>query len=438
MAGRRERRSIILVVAMVAIFLASGDLPGQFEELDNGARILLSHISSILPPEQQRVAVLLLLDIGEEHDPEGRSGLAHLIEHLLITSAAGEFEATTAGEWMARHGGQCNAQTSGNTTLIAEMVPPEKTIDAITRMAARLGDLKPTEEILEREKARLLVELTNMQQRIPRLAAANRIRTAVNPLPGDGRHGGIADEVSAITLEEVEERLASYYKASRMRLALVGPFDPIVVRAAIAEIVAPLPAGCPLPVKAKRLEVVRGTLSPGIPFPQNAGAFKPFVCKGWRAPTPLDDDYLPFLIAAARLLHRGIGIPELPPPAFWAPVDDPELFILTEPLEDGEDVAAAVERIDARMRAATQGPIKDIDHSRTQSLLGLYTGLQTVPIRITLANPYLPALIFARHDLWKIEGHKWRRAFARVTAEDLEALAEDRLAIENSAWIEVR
>ena len=213
MAGRRERRSIILVVAMVAIFLASGDLPGQFEELDNGARILLSHISSILPPEQQRVAVLLLLDIGEEHDPEGRSGLAHLIEHLLITSAAGEFEATTAGEWMARHGGQCNAQTSGNTTLIAEMVPPEKTIEAITRMAARLGDLKPTAErdaLIER----LVGELPSPAEGWPGHLGGSARRLEVLVLAEPLR----SDEAPAEALLRLERRLLRALTTLDLRL----------------------------------------------------------------------------------------------------------------------------------------------------------------------------------------------------------------------------
>lgn len=432
-------KSKILSVTLCALLFSCGTLSGQFEELDNGARVLISNVSSILPAEQQKVAVLLLLDIGEKHDPEGSSGLAHLIEHLLITCSAGGFEATTAEKWMARHGGQCNAQTSTSTTIIAELVSPEKTVETIRHMSARLDDLKVTEEILKREKKRVLEELINMNELLPMLAAGNRVRSAVNPLPGAGRHGGIASEIEGISLEQVEKRLKQYYGAKRMRLAILGPFDGKAVRRAVAETVATIAPGSSLPQLAELPEAVYGQLTPAISFPENAGgAFKPFVCKGWRAPTPLDPDYLPFLIAASRLLDRGYGIPEMPPPALWTPVDDPELFLLYEPLRDGEDATAAVERIDSRIRAATKGPISGKDPSRTRSILGLYTGLETVPIQITLTNPYLPALIFCRHDLWKIKGNPWRRMFGRIKSEDLEALAKDRLAIDRGTWIEVR
>jgi len=61
--------------------------PPKFEEftLDNGLNVILR------PVQAKDVAVVVLYSTGADHDPKGRSGLAHFVEHLQCTAAAGEF-----------------------------------------------------------------------------------------------------------------------------------------------------------------------------------------------------------------------------------------------------------------------------------------------------------------------------------------------------------
>src|SRR5262245_30057359 len=49
--------------------------------LDTGLRVDLYATS-----RGEKAALALLFDVGADHDPPGRSGMAHLVEHLLVTS----------------------------------------------------------------------------------------------------------------------------------------------------------------------------------------------------------------------------------------------------------------------------------------------------------------------------------------------------------------
>ena len=60
-----------------------------------------------------------LYGVGGDHDPQGRSGLAHLVEHVYVTAAAGETPSRTAEEYFQRYRAGCNAQTGDRYTVIA-------------------------------------------------------------------------------------------------------------------------------------------------------------------------------------------------------------------------------------------------------------------------------------------------------------------------------
>ena len=59
----------------------------------------------------------------DDHDPEGRSGLAHLIEHVYMSAAAGNEKARTSDEFMRRYPEGANAQTGNRYTVFATVFP---------------------------------------------------------------------------------------------------------------------------------------------------------------------------------------------------------------------------------------------------------------------------------------------------------------------------
>ncbi len=78
--------------------------PRQFE-LDNGLRVTLRPIAG-----SDTVAVLTLFDVGESIDPPGKSGLAHLVEHVYVTATPSTGQ-RSANEFMKAYPDGWNAQT---------------------------------------------------------------------------------------------------------------------------------------------------------------------------------------------------------------------------------------------------------------------------------------------------------------------------------------
>ncbi len=130
--------------------------------LDNGLTVKIRPIQGA-----GNVALLVLYKLGGDHDPEGRSGLAHLVEHLYVTAAAGAVPARTAEAFFQRYRAGCNAQTGDRYTVFATVFPKGDLEKELAEAAARMGDLRITAADLDREKPRLLDELSNMFGRHP-------------------------------------------------------------------------------------------------------------------------------------------------------------------------------------------------------------------------------------------------------------------------------
>ena len=124
-----------------------------------------------------------MYSIGSDHDPEGRSGLAHAIEHLYVTAAAGDRKARTSEELFAKYPAGANGQTGDRYTVIATVFPKRELDHELGDAAARMVDLRVTAADLDRERPRLLEEVANMFEGFPALAAMNNARELVRPTP---------------------------------------------------------------------------------------------------------------------------------------------------------------------------------------------------------------------------------------------------------------
>src|SRR5690606_26548589 len=109
---------------------------GRFA-LNNGLTVRIRPIQGA-----NQVALLVLYKIGGDHDPQGRSGLAHLVEHLYVTAAAGDAPARAAEAFFRQYPAGCNAQTGDRYTVVAAVFPPEDLAKELRDAAARMGDLR--------------------------------------------------------------------------------------------------------------------------------------------------------------------------------------------------------------------------------------------------------------------------------------------------------
>ena len=109
-------------------------------QLDNGLTVILRPIAGA---KSMSTALVVLYSIGSDHDPDGQSGLCHLVEHVYFTAAAGDLRARTIDEVMRRYPAGGNGQTGNQYTVFSVVGFPQTDLDAELReAAARMGSLR--------------------------------------------------------------------------------------------------------------------------------------------------------------------------------------------------------------------------------------------------------------------------------------------------------
>lgn len=395
--------------------------PERFR-LENGLTVLVRPVRGA-----GNVALVVLYGVGGDHDPEGRSGLAHLVEHVYVTAAAGKAAARTADDYFRRYRLGCNAQTSDRYTVVATVFPGAELGDELRDAAARMGDLHVTAADLDRERPRLIEEVENMFGRFPPLGALNNARELVRPTPMGGRRGGVPAHVQAITPDEVRAHWERLYKPRNATLVLVGDVDPAAARRAVTEHFTAIAAGetAPAPREpgAPRLGAVR-ELTAKSPW---SGAE---ACLAYAPPQPGSDLYVPYLVVVARLLAdmSALGAGPGRSPIYCPILDDSSVLGVSAPAKRGEtapQVFARLEVFVARVAGAKLG--KD-DVASARQAFGFHLGTDDLPDAALAQNTYGVAFSLARREQLGIDPARLDRAFDAVTDRDLRRVVDEVLS----------
>lgn len=350
---------------------------------------------------------MLLFSIGSDHDPENRSGMGHLLEHVFTTAAAGDRPARSAEEVMDGYPLAWNAQTGEDYTVFAAVVRSAATLDEIDDVAARMGDLRLTEEDLARERPRLLSEISHMfgGSGMYALGASNLASESVAPTPG-GRRGGVPAEVRAISIAELETHWKTYYKPSNARLVVAGAFDSAAVRRRIEQRVAALPAGSTPPARtpAAKTDLVKPVVIGGRPYA---------IALAYAAPAPGTPGYPAFLVLAARLAEA------IPNHVTFAPLDRPDVLLVFDSTGPKEFAPEALARLEKAVAATCALPLTPADTARAEAMFGLF--VRSTPPAKAAANPYFAAFGHGRRAQLGLDTSPV--SFGDVGADDLREAA---------------
>jgi zinc protease len=396
--------------------------PGQFS-LENGLSVKIRPIQGAAD-----VALLLLYKIGADHDPQGRSGLAHLVEHLYVTAASGAEPARTAEAFFQRYRAGCNAQTGDRYTVLATVFPKGDLEKELTEAAARMGDLRITAADLDREKPRLLDELANMFGRFPALGAVNIAREQIRPTPRGGRKGGLPEHVEATTLDDVSAHWKQYYKPRNAILVLAGAVDEAAARQAITAHFAKLVPGDDVPKPGEpgspKIGVVRDLAVKSLK-PQA----EPVACLAYAAPEPGNELYAPFLVLVARFLaasaQPGNGGGANQPSVYFPLLEDPAVLGVSATTKSGETAAQAIARLESFVAATIAPPLGDAERTSARQTFAFFLGTAEIPDFALAQNPYGAALSLARREHLTIDTSKLNRAFDTLTERDLRRAASE-------------
>ncbi|MDT0305643.1 pitrilysin family protein [Streptomyces sp. DSM 44917] len=201
-----------------------GGLTATEHRLANGLRLVLSedHLTPV-------AAVCLWYDVGSRHEVPGRTGLAHLFEHLMFQGSH-QVKGNGHFELIQNAGGSLNGTTSFERTNYFETMPAHQLELALWLEADRMGTLLSAldEESLENQRDVVKNERRQRYDNVPYGTAFEKLSAMIYPEGHPYHHipiGSMAD-LDAASLADAQEFFRTYYAPNNAVLAVVGDIDP--------------------------------------------------------------------------------------------------------------------------------------------------------------------------------------------------------------------
>jgi zinc protease len=215
----------------------------QFEKytLPNGLEVILheDHSTPI-------VTVDTWYHVGSGDEQVGRTGFAHLFEHIMFMGSqnvpVGAFD-----QMLEAAGADNNGSTTEDRTNYYENLPSNALPLALWLDADRMGFLLPTMDLAKLNLQRDVVKNERRQgvDNQPYGRADETILAALYPPthPYSWPVIGSMADLSAASLDDVKNFFRTYYAPNNATLVIAGDFDPVTVKKLVAQYFGPIPRG---------------------------------------------------------------------------------------------------------------------------------------------------------------------------------------------------
>ena len=237
--------------------------------LANGLKVI-----AIRDTSTSDVMVSMWYDVGSKHDPDGRSGFAHLFEHILSRKTV-NMPYNAINFMVDDIGGTRNASTWYDRTNYYEIVPAEYLERMIWTHAERMARPVVDQEVFETERNVVKEELRQRVLAPPygRFATFVVGENVYNLSPNRRPTIGSISDLDSATLSDARDFHQAYYGPDTATLIVSGNFDEARLNALVDKYFAAIPARrnkIPLAIKVKDKPVtprlVTGT-APNVPLP---------------------------------------------------------------------------------------------------------------------------------------------------------------------------
>ncbi len=264
-------------------------IPVETCTLDNGLRVILSedHATPV-------VAVNLWYHVGSANERPGRTGFAHLFEHMLFQGSA-NVGANEHFELVQRAGGTLNGSTWLDRTNYYETLPAHQLELALWLEADRMARLLPamTQEKLDTQRDVVKNERRWSVDNQPYGTWWERLPALCFPPEHPFHHSliGSMEDLTAASLEDIASFFRTYYTPDNAVLTVAGDFDPAAAQAMIGRHFGGVPRGSarpplpPMELPATFGGWLRATVEDAVVAPRLFLAFRvpPFGSDGWYA-----------------------------------------------------------------------------------------------------------------------------------------------------------
>jgi zinc protease len=216
-------------------------IPIETYKLPNGLTVVLSedHTAPI-------VAVNLWYHVGSANERAGRTGFAHLFEHMLFQGSA-DVGSNEHFELVQRAGGTLNGSTWLDRTNYFETVPSNQLELAMWLEANRMGYLLPamTQQKLDTQRDVVQNERRWSVDNQPYGTWWERLPALVFPPDHPFHHSliGSMAHLDAASLDDIAQFFSTYYTPDNAVLSIAGDFDTGVSKQMIERHFGPIPRG---------------------------------------------------------------------------------------------------------------------------------------------------------------------------------------------------
>jgi len=227
-----------LLLAVPAAPAAALSLKNETYQLDNGLTVIL-HEDHSLP----QVVVDTWYGVGSKDEVEGRTGFAHLFEHLMFMGT-GRLPGSGFDDLMEAKGGWNNAWTSEDETNYYDVGTSEM-LDLLLWMEAdRMDGLGKamTQDKLDLQRDVVRNERRQTSEDQPYGEAWLEMPAALFPAGHPYAHSviGSHEDLQAASVDDVKQFFATWYVPNNARLVVAGDFDPAQAKATIQRYFGPI------------------------------------------------------------------------------------------------------------------------------------------------------------------------------------------------------
>lgn len=272
--------------------------PLEIEEymLANGLRVVLNRDTAV-----PVVAVAVYYDVGSRNEREGRTGFAHLFEHMMFQGSenvpkAGHFQ------YVMKAGGTMNGTTSSERTNYYETMPADQLPLALWLESDRMRSLAVTQENLDNQREAVKEEKRLRYDNQPYGQIFDMLNSMIYKNFANSHSTiGSMEDLDDATVDDVQEFFRVYYAPNNAVLTLSGSFDPSTAKELIESYFGDIPAQ----PKPPSIDVTEPTeVGENYREWHDPLAPLPAFLLGWKIPPRRSPEYYA-LYLAGKLLYDG-------------------------------------------------------------------------------------------------------------------------------------
>ena len=218
--------------------------PLEIEEyyLKNGLRVVLNRDDAV-----PVVAVAVYYNVGSRNEREGRTGFAHLFEHMMFQGSENVKKAEHF-QFIMKAGGTMNGTTSSERTNYFETLPASQLPLALWLESDRMRSLAVTQENLDNQREAVKEEKRLRYDNQPYGQIFDLINEMIYKNFANAHSTiGSMEHLDAATVEDVQEFFRIYYAPNNAVLVISGSFDPPTAKDLVETYFGDIPSQPPPP-----------------------------------------------------------------------------------------------------------------------------------------------------------------------------------------------